>query len=86
MPGQDTVSKGHQRQWSEIQHISSPIPPGMMEEAFAFPVQNDKDGGSDLSAMAAMAREIQMSASPSGSPARTAPSLVSPSPFPRGMR
>ena len=79
-PGQDTGSKGHQRQWSEIQHISSPIPPGMMNEAFVLPLQEEKSGGSDLNAMAAMAREIQMNASPNAIPAKTTPLLVSPSP------
>lgn len=79
-PGQDTESKGPLQQWSEIQHISSPIPPGMMDAAFAFPAQERTSGGSDLYAMAAMARQIQMNASPTASPARTAPSLASPSP------
>lgn len=79
-PGQDIGSKGHQRQWSDIQHISSPIPPGMMDETFAFPLEEEKSGGSDLNAMAAMAREIQMNASPNASPVRTTPLLVSPSP------
>lgn len=74
-------SKGHSHQWSDIQHISSPIPPGMMDDTFAFPVQEETSGGSNLNAMAAMAREIQANGSPNASTAaRTAPSLVSPSP------